>query len=136
MLNVRINSYFFMGSAALLGASWTLPDTFWNILEISKMLEKLLLRTYFELLDRSRMIPTKFKKMSKNIENLGKSSNNHDFSWIMMINHDWWWLTSIKIIYYENIINIFKYLFIIYSYLFCIYLFVYLCVYLFIYLFS
>ena len=41
-----------MGSGGLLGAFWTFPDTFWT------MLEKLLPRTYFEPLDRSRMIPT------------------------------------------------------------------------------
>ena len=66
-----------MGSGGLLGASWSLPDTFWTILEISIFLEKLFLRTYFELLDRSRMIPKKFDKMWENIE---KSSKHDDFS--------------------------------------------------------
>ena len=66
-----------MGSGGLLGASWTLPDTFWTILKISKNLEKLLLRTYFEPLDRSRMIPTKSGEISENLE---KSSKNYDLS--------------------------------------------------------
>ena len=54
-----------MGSGGLLGASWTIPDTFWTILEISKILEKLLLRTYFEPLDRSRMILEKSENIGK-----------------------------------------------------------------------
>ena len=77
MSNFRINKYCFMGSGGLLGASWTLPDTFWTILEISKSFGKLLLRTYFEPLDRSRMIP---KKSETILGNLEKSSKNADFS--------------------------------------------------------
>ena len=73
MSHFRINSCFVMGPGGLLGASWTLPDTFWTILEISKILEKLLLRTYFELLDRSRMIS---KKSDQKLENLEKSSTH------------------------------------------------------------
>ena len=67
-----------MGSGGLLGPFWSLPDTFWTILKISKMLEKLLLRTYFEPLDGSRMIPKKSEKILENLENLQKIMIYHE----------------------------------------------------------
>ena len=52
------------------GSLLDLPRHFLDHFENFLNLEKLLLRTYFEPLDRSRMIPTKSEKIS---DNMGKS---------------------------------------------------------------
>ena len=69
--NFRINKDFFMGSGGLLGPSWTLPDIFKNIKTEKYVRRKLLLRTSNDPPDTSQMIPNKFNKCQKCVQNLG-----------------------------------------------------------------